>query len=154
VKPLHAGLAIGAAINLPLIALCIACTPAQVAEVKSVDSIATEVTGLACDVAATQPVGQPVGQPWTDFVCDGLQAAEGVVAALPVPDAGPDAASVPPATVLSGTILVHVPAEQVSAFLESHPRRKHKAPSPGLGLPGAPGVTTVTVILPSDAGPG
>jgi hypothetical protein len=142
VKPLHAGLAIGAAINLPMIVfVCIACTPAQVAEVKSVDSIATEVTGLACDVASVQPVGQP----WTDFVCDGLQAAEGVVAALPVPDAGPDAASVPPATVLSGTILVHVPAEQVSAFLESHPRRKHKA---------AASVTTVTVIPPSDAGPG
>jgi hypothetical protein len=143
------GLAVAAAIVWSVFAICIACTPAQVAEVKSVDSIATEVTGLACDVASTQPVGQP----WTDFVCDGLEAAEGVVAALPVPDAGSGAAPVPPATVLSGTILVHVPAGQVSAFLEAHPRRKRAAPNPGLGAPTTV-YTTVTVIPPSDAGPG
>jgi hypothetical protein len=120
---LHTYSAIIVAVSAILVTILIMCTPAQVAEVQSVDKVATSVTGLACDVAAVQPVGQP----WTDFVCDALETGEAVVAQIPVPDAGPDAATVPPATVLTGQVLVHVPASAVSTFLETHPRRHHRA---------------------------
>ena len=132
--------AIGSLACMAAMVVSAACTPAQLAQVQAADKVATMVTGLACDVADVQPAGQP----WTTFACDAVQATEGVVAAIPVPDAGPDAATVPPAQLVAGTILVPVPAAQVSAFLESHPRRakKHDA-----------GTTTVTVTA-VDAGGG
>ena len=123
-----------------LVPALIACNAAQLAAVQSADQTAMTLTGAACDLAATQPLGQP----WTDFVCEGVEAVEAVVSDVPGGAAAVDAgAPPPPATLQPGqTALVHVPAAQVSSFLERHPRRTHRS------------ATTVTVTPPGDAGPG
>lgn len=49
-----------------------ACTPATAAKIQAVDNTAIDVTNLPCSLAPDSPIGQP----WVQIVCWGIDAVE------------------------------------------------------------------------------
>jgi hypothetical protein len=91
-------------------ALCVGCTQAQA---QSADSVAVDLTGALCSVAADSPAGQP----YTDVVCS---IAAGVEQGIGVLVAGKTTATSLAASPSIKEVRLRVATAQAAPFLAAH----------------------------------
>lgn len=98
-------------IGISCVALLCACTNQQA---KSADTYAIDLTNAVCAAADSQPVGQP----WVEVICTGVQVVEQVGGQV-ISALGPDGS----ASVQSKTVKITLPATAAPAFLAAHAKK-------------------------------